>query len=154
MIRRICFVSFAIWAMLTACSSTPDIHIKEFALKGCPEVPDLEVYFQVVNGNSQEILAIQRSYRSIYHDSSIPVYVENELVVIKTDNRIEGDHIRVYIGEEIVYEALLDDLDGNATIVLWSYNGHWVIEFKQLNEDGQVKGHILRDGQDINYIFG
>ncbi|MCD4737728.1 MAG: hypothetical protein K8R89_00515 [Anaerolineae bacterium] len=154
MMRRICLASLGIWVMLTACSPTPDIHIEEYALQGRPEVPDLEVYFEVLTGDTQEILARRRSYRSIFHSSSTPVYVENELVVVETDLRLEGDHIHVYVGEEMVYEALLDGLNGNASIAPWSYDEHWVIEFKQLDEDGQVKGHILQDGQELNRIFG
>jgi len=138
---------------LTACSKSTSIAVEEYALVSRPEVQDLDIYFKVAGEDSQDILASRQLFAP-FHRFIVPVYIDEKLVWVETQPQLDGDHLSVYIGEDLVYRNTLDDLVGNASIEPWGTDRHWFIEFKQLDENGDVKGHILQDGQELNDLIG
>lgn len=135
--------------MLTACKQTASIAIDEYQLVSSPEVQDLEVYFEASGADAQELLASRRQYIPA-HQLVEPVYINEHIVSVETIPQLDGDHIEIYIGAEKVYQAVLADLDGNASLKPWEAAGHWFIEVKELDKNGNVKGNIVRDGQGLN----
>ncbi len=81
---------------------------------------------------------------------SDPVYVGNELAFVRTYNKMSGIQIEVQSGNRVVYAATLEALLGNHTINLWGFNEHWVMEYRQRDRSGSIKGHLVQDGHEIN----
>jgi hypothetical protein len=147
--KRISLMVVMFLLVLTTCHQSAAIKIDEYQLVSAPEVQDLKVYFEVIGDDSQEILASRQQFTPS-HQLVEPVYINDDIVSVETLPQLDGDHIEIYIGEEQVYQAILADLDGNASVKPWEAEGHWFIEIKELDERGNVKGNIVRDGQGLN----
>jgi len=124
--KIICLIVLMFLLMLTACNQTASIEIDEYQLVSSPEVRDLDVHFEVIGDDSQEILSSRQQFAPS-HQLAEPVYINDNIVSLETIPQLDGDHIEIYIGEEKAYQATLADLDGNASIKPWGAEGHWFI---------------------------